>query len=237
MKIKNTPEDSFAKKLWCGQERNWTCGVASLRMVLRYYGIEQSEDHLLKQLRILKLKKFDFGIYSIYIGILALRLGFNVLIRIPLKKLSDMENQYNKEKKLVEIIDEVLNKISKKEPSYYLYKSIKILLKHGGRIKIYVKGPTINHIQKAIQRDIPVIVRVPSAVYYDIKNDPSFHHLVLLPMGEGFMVLDCYELIGYNDCENWIYHLETSKKYDWNTWSETMIEICKRNSRMHNIFR
>jgi len=230
MKIKNIQEESCAKKLWCGQERDWTCGIASLRMVLRYYGIERSEDYLLKQLRILRLKKFDFGIYSTYIGILALKLGFNVLIRIPLKKLSDMENQYNKKKKIVELIDNVLNKISRKEPSYYLYTSIKILLKCGGKVKIYVKGPTINHIRKAIQRGIPVIARVPSDVYYNIKNDSSFHHLVLISIGESFIVLDSYELKGYYDCENWKYYLDTSKKYDWNTWSETMIEIYQANS-------
>jgi hypothetical protein len=210
---------------WRSQETDWSCGLASTNILLNYLGIRVTESSLIKSLKELRLKIFNFGILTSYIPILFLQNSVKIIYRTNINYFTELE-PYDINKNLREVVNRIVDKCSKNSIKHHLYKSLSILLDLDGKIIIYKKTqyPNVNHIINNLYRDVPLIVGTTAKDFYRI-NEKWGHTLALIPYQAKYWIQDPYHFRGYSEYESWSKNLTYSKKYDWNTWSDELIEV------------
>lgn len=212
---------------WHSQKTDWSCGLASTNILLNYLDISTTESSLIKLLKELRLKIFNFGILTSYIPVMFLRYGVKIIYRTNISYYTELES-YDINKNLREIVNKIMYKFSKNSIKHHLYKSLSILLDLDGKIIIYKKTqyPNVDHIVNSLLRDMPLIVGTTAKDFYRI-NEKWGHTLALIPHQAKYWIQDPYHFMGYCEYESWSKNLKYSKKYDWNTWSDELIEISK----------
>ena len=168
---------------------------------------------------------FNFGILTSYIPVLFLQHGVNIIYRTNISYYTDLE-PYNNIKNLRKIVNKIMCKYSKNSIKHNLYKSLSIMLDLNGKIIIYKKPqyPNINHIIKNLEKDISLIVGTTAKDFYRI-DEKWEHTFALVPYQAKYWIQDPYHLRGYSEYTSWSKYLNHSKKYDWNSWSDELIEV------------
>ncbi len=218
--------------IWISQQDDCTCQLTALRIVLRYYNMDIYEEEIIHILKHEKFKVFDFGTYLPFIGVIALKLGFNISYRTQIANLySDGYTIISSGVTIRKIILEDIKNTSEEEPIMQGYYAFLKILDLRGRIYLHqpYSPPSFKEIKKALRKG-PVICVVSAKEYYKIDEDWG-HALVLIPTGDNsrFIVFDDFKKKGYEEYPNWKMYLNYSKDYDWSTWKGSMLEFRKRN--------
>ena len=239
------PTTENAQRLWFGQQADWDCWLASLRMALRFWEVDYTYEKLLSQLLGTSLLiSEDYGGFFPYAAFVASRLGFGGYLRCSMKNLPELAallqeigrfKEHGQHVQLKHIAPHLLEKLARqtKAPRSYLYRSLFLLTK-----TLFEKTCTIYQIpgRPSFQEDIlclleqglPVIVRVNSDEFYQIPGDDSGHLLTFIPVsdGRGYVILDSYRERGYQEVgEIWKQYLHASNSYDWSKWSDWLLAI------------
>ncbi|PKP61067.1 MAG: hypothetical protein CVT88_01180 [Candidatus Altiarchaeales archaeon HGW-Altiarchaeales-1] len=213
------------------QRDDWTCQLTALRIVLRYYNIDIYDEEIIYILKHENFKVFDFGTYLPFIGVIALKLGFNISYRTQIANLyPDESTIISSGATIRKIILEDIKNTSEEEPIIQGYYAFLKILDLDGKIYLHqpYSPPSFKEIKKALKKG-PVISVVSGNEYYKIDEDWG-HALVLIPTYDNrFIVLDDFRKKGYEEYPNWEMYLNHSKEYDWSTWKGSMIEFRKRN--------
>jgi ABC-type bacteriocin/lantibiotic exporter with double-glycine peptidase domain len=72
--------------IWISQQNGWTCQLAALRIIPRYYHTNISEEDLIKILNEEGFSIFYFGTYLPFMGVIALKLGLKITYRTEIGK-------------------------------------------------------------------------------------------------------------------------------------------------------
>lgn len=216
--------------IWVSQQNDWTCQLAALRIVLRYYHMDIPEKDLVRILEYEKFNIFDFGTYLPFIGVIALQLGFDISYRTVIA------NEYPSESSIISsddtvkkiILDDMQNS-GEGESIIQAYNAFLKILNLGGKIYLHqpYSPPTFREIKNALRKGV-VMALVSGREYYNINEDWK-HALVLVSDGtDNFMVLDDFEKKGFDCYVDWGKNLANAKKYDWTMWKGRMIEFEKK---------
>lgn len=228
MSLDKLPYPKRFSKIWYNQRGEWDCGLASLRIALRYLSLDLNERSMVKIIKGLGLKLFDWGIYISYLPLIASEIGLNSRLKI---KLSDAGFIKNK-KGLIDLFTARLNDPSKTKERYYLYKSLLTCVSRGIEVKVYVSKhrPNIDDLMGSLKAGNPAIVLIRAKEYY-ITEDDWNHMVTLVPSKKGFVALDPYLKRGYKHYVKWDSHIKHSLKYDWDRWTGDMVEIFHKGEK------
>ena len=157
-------------------ETGQSCGVASLRSVFKFYGKEVSEEDISK---FNQIKNNTNWIYDL--GFTALKFGFKAKI-IDYNYFIYSDFNINN---LKEYLRNNNYQMSAKDAS----ESAIQFLDAGGRID--VKIFTLKDIKEALDKNIPVIIRVRPKIYMGKHSANSLHYVVIESYdGDWFEVMD-----------------------------------------------
>lgn len=159
------------------------CGLASLRMVLEYYGHKFSYRELTEQIRIYK----DGGTFLAELGLFAISLGL---------KAEEWHHQSRIVNKTLETSKNLLRDLKEYAKTYQgpNHEKLQIkkdiaLLEKGGMLNLQIPQPSL--IEDNLRQRIPVIAAVEGAPFY---NDATvdWSHVVVIYGEEGneFLVRD-----------------------------------------------
>ena len=216
--------------IWISQQNGWTCQLAALRIILRYYHTDISEEDLVKILNEEGFSIFDFGTYLPFMGVIALKLGLKITYRTEIGKEYIGETAIISSMDITrKIIYEDMRNTADNEPIMQAYKAFLKIFDLGGKIYFHqpYSPPSFEDIKNALKSG-PVIALVSGKEYYKINEDWG-HALVLIPtVSNNFIVLDDFKKKGYECYPEWEKYLSNAKKYDWSKWEGRMIGFeCK----------
>jgi hypothetical protein len=218
------------KDIWVSQGDDDTCQLGALRIVLRYYNRDIDEKKLIEALSRENFNIFDFGTYLPFIGVIALRLGFQIDYRTELsRKHPETKTIISAPDTIKKIILEDLENTDKEEPILQAYNAFLKILDIGGKIYFHQphSPPSFTEIEEALKTG-PVIALVTGKEYYNIDEEWN-HALVLVPAdNNNYIVFDDFEEKGYHYTSKWEKHLEYSRKYNWEKWKGRMLEFEKK---------
>jgi uncharacterized protein YvpB len=149
------------------------CGLAAMSMVYKYFGKEVSEDKISKEIGGLT----KWGSFAAEHALMARNLGFTVTCHSY-----NLEHFEPADAKLSRagLIKKTKNLIKKEKKAHNrrLLKSIYKVLQSD--IDFKMKIPSLNVIKKFLDKKIPVVVAVKSAVLFEEKKDLKSGHYIVL---------------------------------------------------------
>jgi len=166
------------------------CGVAGVRMLLGYYGINKSEDELAKDVEVYP----DWGTYMPQLGNYLINNGFQVEIITANPKMFGVRDFSKGPQQLTETLSEFLNQTKsqkdKRVVSHYLN-----FLKIGGLMSVRI--PTDKDIEAEIKSERPLLAELTTNFLLGLRRDVNFHFNVITGIdGEYIYVNDPLEDVG-----------------------------------------
>jgi hypothetical protein len=230
------PTVKQAQTLWVGQQGQWDCWLAALRMGLRYWGYDFDYQQLLSQLLGTRLRiSEEYGGFFPYLALIASRLGFHGWIRCPLRNLPELANIQPKGRVSLErsmLANIVSDCTQTNYVRLYLYESLILLLEtpFARTCTVYRTPlrPSLLDILYFIEAGLPVIAYVHCDDFYGLPGDDSGHLLTFIPVSDaekGYVILDGYRERGYHFFSRWEQHLKAADGYDWTKWSDWLLSI------------
>lgn len=219
------------RTVWCEQEASNTCGVAALRIALKYFGYNIQERELVHSLR-----KFGFplkadGVYYAELALLAASIGFKTTMRVPYAKLNhilwDAQPVKNTTSVEVSTIDDKLVSSSVNGRYKRIIRGLHDYIYAGGRLLIHSEAdaPGLVDILRTTKRGAVAIVRIDSDRYYGVYEKWG-HSLVAVPHLSDFIILDCYTRRIQRDYPlGWGRYLTCAQDFEWRKWRDILIEI------------
>lgn len=163
------------------QEDMLACSAACLRMVLGYYGINKTENELVKSLGGLRKAGNYKGIRATKLALFARKIGFNADCYSYNTHTLDPSFARLSRNELIEKVGE-LDMKAKKIDEKNLIHSLHEFLKLGGNFKI--EFPDKRLIINYLERKIPVIISVSSGAFFERKTDAG-HFIVITGYDNG----------------------------------------------------
>lgn len=213
--------------IWISQQDDWTCQLAALRIVLRFYHMDINEEELIQILKAEQFNIFDFGTYLPFIGVLALKFGLDITYR------TEISDEYPHEKSIIssvssvrKIILEDLQNVADEEPIKQGYNALLRILKLGGNVYFHqpYSPPSFKEMKNALKKGV-VIALISAREYYGIDENWD-HAIALIPSyRNSFIVMDDFIEKGYECYQHWEKYLNHAKKYEWVKWKGRMIEF------------
>ena len=179
------------------QEEDKGCGPAVLQMVLKYYGVDISQEKIIEKHGGLT----KWGSYTVGLGLIAQQLGFEVTCySYFLHKMSHKD--FDKDKKvLLSSLDE---KIEDEEDEYWEreLETFKKFIEEGNDIVFDI--PRSSEIKSHLREGRPVIIALNSSSLFERDIDLDLGHYVVLTGYENGKFL-------LNDPENRIEEIEEER--------------------------
>ncbi|MES2225613.1 MAG: C39 family peptidase [Patescibacteria group bacterium] len=155
------------------QEKNSVlCGVASIRMLLAYHGIEANQEAILKEVKIHK----GWGTFTPQWGIFLMNHGFKVEIITQNPKLFTAKDRGKKKAVLLKVLEERLG-IADSKTDIAAIKEYITYLKQGGVLT--VKIPDVRDIQEEIRSKRPLLAELTSNWLLGLRRNVNFHFNVI----------------------------------------------------------
>lgn len=125
------------------------CGPICVRMILHYFGIEKSEKAIKKRT---SYEKEGTSIYDNGIAFLEEDLDVTLITANPLVFDKEVQGKLKSKKVLFKALDAFQKKKPKQKKQVHLFKKF---IARGGKFAVEI--PTFDHIQKAIEKNQPVL--------------------------------------------------------------------------------
>ncbi len=149
------------------------CGVAAMSMVYKYFGKDISEKEIIKETGGLT----KWGSFTTDHALMTTKLGFKVICHSY--NLEYFEPNYTKlsRKNLIEKTKSLIRKENRPYNKREL-KSVLKVLENGIDFKMVI--PSLGVIRKFLDKKLPVVIAVNSAVLFEKKKDLRIGHFIVL---------------------------------------------------------
>jgi hypothetical protein len=159
------------------------CGIISLLMVFKYFGIKKSFKDIQKDLKVDKV-----GTYAPQMGTFMLKNGFNsVEIITQHPGIFTIKDRGKSQKQILSQIEELLLEEEEEQNRKVLNYFVEFL-KNGGKVK--VKIPGVDDIQKGIKEKTPMIALLTTNFLTELEPEFNFHFNVITGIDKDFVYLN-----------------------------------------------
>ncbi len=158
------------------------CGIISLLMVFKYFGIKKSFIEVQKELKV-----DEVGTYAPQIGTFMLKNGFSVELMTQHPGIFTIIDRGKSQKEILHHMEELLQKEEKDQKKKVLKYFIEFL-KNGGNVT--VKIPGVVDIKKSIKQRSPLIALLTTLFLTEIEPEFNFHFNVVTGIDKDFVYLN-----------------------------------------------
>jgi hypothetical protein len=149
------------------------CGAAGMSMIYKFFGVNLSQEEIIKKIGGLT----RWGSFTVDHALMANELGFSTTVYSYNLEYYDPSDSKLSRKELIKKTGELI----KKENRQYNIRELKSILKVlRSDVSYEMRIPTLNSIKKFLDKRIPVVVAVNSAVLFEKKKDLRWGHFLAL---------------------------------------------------------
>ncbi len=165
------------------EKKSVLCGVAGVRMLLAYYGVNKSPEEIIKEVKIYP----DWGTYMPQWGIYLINKGFQAEIITANPKMFMAEDLGKKPEQLAETLSEVFRE-AKNEKDKRAISHYRDFLRKGGVIN--VKIPMHKDIEEEIKNKRPILVELTTNFLLGLRRGFNFHFNVITGIDEEYIYVN-----------------------------------------------
>jgi len=158
------------------------CGIVSLLMVFRYFGIRKSLQDIQKELKVDKV-----GTYAPHIGAFMLKNGFSVELITQHPGIFTIQDRGKSQKEILHRMKGLLQK-EEKDQNKKVLKYFIGFLESGGKIK--VKIPGADDIRESLKNKSPLIALLTTNFLTEKNPEFNFHYNVVTGIDKNFVYLN-----------------------------------------------
>lgn len=158
------------------------CGLISLLMIFKYFGINKSFKEIQEELKV-----DEIGTYSPQMGTFMIKNGFDAEIITQHPGLFTIKDRNKSQEEILYHIKKLLQQEDKEQNKKVLNHFIEFL-KYGG--KITIKIPEIEDIQKSIKEKSPLIALLTTIFATGKKPKFNFHFNVITGIDEKYVYVN-----------------------------------------------